>query len=85
MGIVHRQANVSANRRHERHSVSCEIDGDVYTGHYWVAGMILVVSTAAGGTSRQLAGQQPEELARTLLREFVLSRRNSLTALSCQR
>jgi hypothetical protein len=38
----------SAYRRYERHPVSCEIDGEVLTGNYWIAGMILVVSTATG-------------------------------------
>jgi len=70
----------SGHRQYERHPVSCEIDGDVFSGQYWVAGMILVVSTAAGGASRQLAGRQPEELARSLLRDFVLANQPGLPA-----
>ena len=80
----HRQATASTGQRYERHPVSCDIEGDVYSGHYWVAGMILVVSTATGGTSRQLAGQPPAVLARTLLREFILARRDNPAALSGQ-
>lgn len=67
-------------QRYERHPVSCEIDGDIFTGNYWIAGMILVVSTATGGASRQLANQQPEDLAATLLRSFVLASRESTLA-----
>ncbi len=68
--------------RYERHPVSCEIDGDIYTGNYWIAGMILVVSTATGGVSRQLANQQPEDLAVALLRGFVLAGRKSSLAVA---
>jgi hypothetical protein len=42
--------------------------------------MILVVSTATGGASRQLANRQPEELARSLLRDFVLANREGMLA-----
>lgn len=63
------------HRRYERHPVSCEIDGEVFSGYYWVAGMILVVSTAMGGTSRQLANRQPDDLAKSLLRELLLANR----------
>ncbi len=84
MGSGHRQATASTGQHYERHPVSCDIEGDVYSGHYWVAGMILVVSTATGGTSRQLAGQPPAVLARTLLREFILARRDNPAALSGQ-
>ena len=44
-------------------------------GNYWVAGMILVVSNATGGTSRQLANNVPEDLAKILLRSLVLASR----------
>ena len=80
MGSMRGNASGSSYRRYERHPVSCEIDGDVFTGHYWVAGMILVVSTAMGGASRQLANRQPEELARSLLRDFVLANRQGMLA-----
>lgn len=73
MGSMRGNASGTSYRRYERHPVSCEIDGDVFTGHYWVAGMILVVSTIMGRASRQLANRQPEELARSLLRDFVLA------------
>lgn len=56
------------NYRHPRHQVSCEIDGTTYNGNYWVAGMILVVSTAKGGTSTSLGGRAPNALATSLLK-----------------
>lgn len=65
------------HRRYERHPISCEIDGEVFSGHYWVAGMILVVSTATGGTSRQLANREPNDLAKSLLRDLLLANRES--------
>ena len=65
----------SAYRRYERHPVGCEIDGEVLTGNYWIAGMILVVSTATGGTSRQLANSEPEDLAKILLGNLMLANR----------
>jgi hypothetical protein len=61
------------HHQHERHLVSCEIEGETFTGKYWVAGMILVVSTANGGTSTQLANREPAALAKTLLRDFILA------------
>jgi len=80
MSSVRSKGSTPGHRQYERHPVSCEIDGDVFSGHYWVAGMILVVSTAAGGASRQLADRQPEELARSLLRDFVLANQPDLPA-----
>lgn len=74
------QAIGSAHLRYERYPVSCEIDGEIFTGNYWVAGMILVVSSAIGGTSRQLANNGPEELAKTLLRGLVLANREGRLA-----
>ena len=65
----------SAYQRYERHPVSCEIDGEVFTGNYWVAGMILVLTTAAGSSSRQVANSEPEDLAKNLLRNLVLAKR----------
>lgn len=57
---------------HQPHDrVSCEIDGRTYNGNYWVAGMILVVSTAKGGTSTQLGGRAPKALAESLLRTLA--------------
>ena len=55
-----------------RYQVSCEIDGKIYHGNYWVAGMILVVSTAKGGTSTQLSHRTPEALAKQLLQKLAL-------------
>ncbi|MBL8405174.1 MAG: hypothetical protein JNL16_11585 [Dechloromonas sp.] len=75
MGSLRGNASSPAHRRYERYPVSCEIDGEVFSGYYWVAGMILVVSTATGGTSRQLANRQPDDLARTLLRDMLLASR----------
>ena len=80
MGSLRGNASSPAHRRYERYPVSCEIDGEVFSGYYWVAGMILVVSTAMGGASRQLANRQPEELARSLLRDFVLANREGMLA-----
>lgn len=65
----------SAYQRYERRPVSCEIDGEIFTGNYWIAGMILVVSTATGGTSRQLANSEPEYLAKILLTNLVQANR----------
>ena len=42
--------------------------------------MILVVSTATGGASRQLANSEPEDLAKTLLRNLVLASRAGMLA-----
>lgn len=50
-----------------RHTVSCEIDGKRFKGNYWIAGKILVVSTAKGGKSTQLGAMSPETLAGQLL------------------
>jgi hypothetical protein len=55
-----------------RYRISCEVDGKVYEGNYWVAGKILVVSTAKGGTSRQLGTSQPNALANKLLRQLAM-------------
>lgn len=54
-----------------RYRISCEVDGKSYEGNYWVAGKILVVSTAKGGTSHQLGTNQPEALAYKLLRKLA--------------
>lgn len=58
--------------RQHRYQITCEIDGNTYHGNYWVAGLILVVSTAKGGTSTQLAGRVPEVLAQKLLRQLAI-------------
>ena len=54
-----------------RYRISCEVDGKSFSGNYWVAGKILVVSTAKGGTSRQLGTNQPQALAEKLLRQLA--------------
>jgi len=54
-----------------RHRISCEINGRTHTGTYWVAGKILVVSTAMGGKSTQLGAMSPEILAEQLLRKLA--------------
>ncbi len=56
----------------QRHRISCVVDGQTYEGNYWVAGKILVVSTAKGGSSTQLGPHQPEALAQRLLRKLAL-------------
>jgi len=54
-----------------RYRVSCEVGGKTYEGNYWIAGKILVVSTAKGGTSTALGDRQPEALARYLLAKLA--------------
>jgi hypothetical protein len=54
-----------------RHAVKCEIDGKTVKGNYWIAGKILVVSTAEGGKSTQLGATSPETLAEQLLRRLA--------------
>ena len=54
-----------------RHTVSFEIDGRTVKGNYWIAGKILVVSTAKGGKSTQLGAETPETLAKKLLRQLA--------------
>lgn len=54
-----------------RHTVTCEIDGKTVKGNYWIAGKILVVSTAKGGKSTQLGSMSPETLAGQLLRKLA--------------
>ena len=51
--------------------MTCEIDGNPYKGNYWIAGKILVVSTAKGGKSTQLGAHVPEALAGQLLRKLA--------------
>ena len=57
---------------HQRHRINCVVDGKTFEGNYWVAGKILVVSTAKGGTSGSLSHHQPEQLAKQLLRKLAL-------------
>ncbi len=54
-----------------RHTVACEIDGKTFKGNYWIAGKILVVSTAKGGKSTQLGAHLPETLAEKLLNQLA--------------
>ena len=75
----------SAYQRYERRPVSCEIDGEIFTGNYWIAGMILVVSTATGGASRQLANSEPEYLAKILLTNLVQANRAGKLAAAQER
>jgi hypothetical protein len=56
---------------HQRQRISCVVDGQTFKGNYWIAGKILVVSTAKGGDSHQLGTKQPEELAEKLLRKLA--------------
>ena len=55
----------------QRHRIGCEIDGQTFEGNYWIAGKILVVSTAKGGASHQLGTSDPEALAKKLLRQLA--------------
>lgn len=50
--------------------ITCEVDGKTFDGNYWIAGKILVVSTAKGGTSA-LADRAPEALAKRLLMKLA--------------
>jgi len=59
--------------------VSCDVDGVTYRGNYLVAGKILVVSTAFGGTSTQLADRNPEQLAKSLLNKLARGSNTSPT------
>ncbi len=54
-----------------RYPVTCEIDGKVCRGTYWVAGKILTVSTGLGGKSRQVGSMPAEVLAQQLLLELA--------------
>lgn len=59
------------NGRQERHRITCEVDGQTYGGNYWIAGKILVVSTARGGASHQLGSGTPEAQAERMLRKLA--------------
>lgn len=59
------------SERQRRFRVSYEIDGNTFEGNYWIAGKILVVSTAKGGASHQLGTSDPEALAKKLLRQLA--------------
>jgi hypothetical protein len=59
----------TTHQQHQR--ISCEVDGQSFEGNFWVAGKILVVSTAKGGTSTQLGVRVPKSLAEQLLRKLA--------------
>ena len=54
-----------------RNPISCEMDGKVYLGTYWVAGKILTVSTGMGGKSKQVGSKPAETLAEELLQQLA--------------
>ncbi len=54
-----------------RYTISCVTDGKTHKGTYWVAGMILTVSTGLGGKSKQVGPTEPGVLAEQLLLELV--------------
>ena len=54
-----------------RHPVTCDVDGKLHQGTYWVARTILTVATGLGGVSRQVCKTEPEALAVQLLTELV--------------
>ena len=58
--------------RQQRQRISCVVDGQTYDGNYWIAGKILVASTAKGGDSHQLGSGSPEAQAECLLRKLAL-------------
>lgn len=55
----------------QRYRISSEIDGKSYEGNYWVAGKLLVVSTAKGGASARLDHRVPKALAEEMLRKLA--------------
>ncbi len=55
----------------QRRRITCEFDGKTYQGNYWIAGKILVVSTARGGKSTQVGVLPAEALAKRLLQEMA--------------
>ena len=55
----------------QRHRIIREIDGKSYEGNYWVAGKLLVVSTAKGGASARLDHRVPKVLAEEVLRKLA--------------
>ncbi len=55
----------------QRHRITIQVDGNAIEGNYWVAGKILVVSTAKGGASHQVGTSQPQALAEKLLRKLA--------------
>ena len=57
--------------KQQRYRISCEVDGVSYTGNYWIAGKILVVSTSKGGASHQVGSSDHEALAMELLRRLA--------------
>jgi hypothetical protein len=57
---------------HQRQRISCVVDGQTFEGNYWIAGKIIVVSTAKGGTSTQVGTKNPEELAAQLLQKLAV-------------
>ena len=59
------------NGRQQHHRISIDVDGQTFSGNYWIAGKILVVSTAKGGASHQLGTSDPEALAKKLLRQLA--------------
>ena len=56
-------------QQHQR--ISTDVDGQSFSGNYWIAGKILVVSTAKGGASHQVGTSDPEALAKKLLRQLA--------------
>ena len=56
---------------HQRHRINCVVDGLAFEGNYWIAGKILVVSTAKGGARTQVGLHQPQSMAEKLLRKLA--------------
>jgi len=63
--------NCTMDQSPPRLPITCEIDGKVYRGTYWVAGKILTVSTALGGKSKQVGSTAAKTLAEQLLRQLA--------------
>ena len=59
------------HRNPPRYPVTCEFDGKLHRGTYWVAGKILTVSTGLGGKSTQVGAVPDEVLAKQLLEQLA--------------
>lgn len=56
-----------------RYPVSCEYEGRILRGTWWIAGRIMTVATGQGGRSALVAPMPAEEQAKALLRELARS------------
>lgn len=59
------------NTTPSRYPVTCELQGRIFRGKYWIAGKIMTVATGWGGKSRQVGAMPPATLAQHLLGELA--------------